>query len=85
LSDAHFGRAAFISTEAVSLNRRNDPSAIGRIRKLIYTTNVIDSLHLRLRKIVKNCGHFPSDEATTKLLFLGFRNITKDWSMPPRT
>ena len=55
------------------------------VRKLIYTTNAIESLHMRLRKIVKNRGHFPSDEAATKLLFLALRNITKDWTMPPRT
>jgi transposase-like protein len=54
------------------------------VRKLIYTTNAIESLHMRLRKIVKNRGHFPSDEAATKLLFLALRNITKDWTMPPR-
>jgi transposase-like protein len=40
------------------------------VRKIIYTTNAIKSLHMRLRKIVKNRGHFPSDEAATKLLFL---------------
>ncbi|MYM83495.1 transposase, partial [Duganella sp. FT50W] len=39
----------------------------------------------RLRKIVKNRGHFPSDEAATKLLFLALRNIEKDWKMPQRT
>ena len=55
------------------------------IRKIIYTTNAIESLHMQLRKIVKNRGHFPSDEAATKLLFLVLRNITKDWIMPPRT
>ena len=54
------------------------------VRRLIYTTNAIESLHMRLRKIVKNRGHFPSDEAATKLLFLALRNITKDWTMPPR-
>jgi transposase-like protein len=55
------------------------------VRKIIYTTNAIESLHMRLRKIVKNRGHFPSDEAATKLLFLALRNIVKDWRMPPRT
>ena len=55
------------------------------VRKLIYTTNAIESLHMRLRKIVKNRGHFPSDEAATKLLFLALRNITQNWVMPPRT
>jgi putative transposase len=55
------------------------------VRKIIYTTNAIESLHMQLRKIVKNRGHFPNDEAATKLLFLALRNITKDWRMPPRT
>ena len=55
------------------------------VRKIVYTTNAIESLHMRLRKIVKNRGHFPSDEAATKLLFLALRNIVKDWKMPPRT
>lgn len=55
------------------------------VRKIIYTTNAIESLHMRLRKIVKNRRHFPSDEAATKLLFLALRNIAKDWKMPQRT
>jgi transposase-like protein len=55
------------------------------VRRIIYTTNAIESLHMRLRKIVKNRGHFPSDEAATKLLFLALRNLSKDWSMPQRT
>ncbi len=49
------------------------------IRKVIYTTNAIESLHMRLRKIIKSRGHFPSDEAATKLLWLALRNITADW------
>lgn len=56
-----------------------------QVRKIIYTTNAIESLHMQLRKIVKNRGHFPSDEAATKLLYLALRNIVKDWKMPPRT
>jgi len=55
------------------------------VRTIIYTTNAIESLHMRLRKIVKNRGHFPSDDAATKLLFLALRNIEKDWKMPQRT
>lgn len=55
------------------------------VREILYTTNAIESLHMRLQKIVKNRGHFPSDEAATKLLFLALRNIVKDWSMPQRT
>lgn len=55
------------------------------MRKIIYTTNAIESLHMQLRKIVKNRGRFPSDEAATKLLYLALRNIVKDWKTPPRT
>jgi len=40
------------------------------VRSIIYTTNAIESQHMRLRKIVKSRGHFPSDEAATKLLYL---------------
>jgi putative transposase len=50
------------------------------IRKVIYTTNVIESVNARLRKIIKSRGHFPSDEAATKLIWLALRNITADWS-----
>ena len=53
------------------------------VRKIIYTTNAIESMHMQLRKIVKNRGHFPSDEAASKLLYLALRNIQKDWKMPP--
>ena len=49
------------------------------IRRVIYTTNAIESLHARLRKIIKSRGHFPSDDAATKLIWLALRNITADW------
>ena len=48
------------------------------VRRVIYTTNVIESLHMQLRKIIKTRGHFPSDEAATKLLWLALRNIIDD-------
>jgi transposase-like protein len=54
------------------------------VRKIIYTTNAIESLHMQLRKIIKNRGHFPNDEAAVKLLYLALRNITKDWKMSAR-
>lgn len=47
------------------------------VRKLIYTTNAIESLHMRLRKIIKTRGHFPTDEAASKLLWLAIQNATK--------
>ncbi|SCB18867.1 Transposase (or an inactivated derivative) [Cupriavidus alkaliphilus] len=49
------------------------------IRKIIYTTNAIESINAQLRKIIKTRGHFPSDEAATKLLWLALRNITCKW------
>lgn len=54
------------------------------LRKLIYTTNAIESLNFQLRKVTKAKGHFPSDEAATKLLYLALRNAEKKWTMVPR-
>jgi len=50
------------------------------IRKVIYTTNAIESVNAQLRKIIKTRGHFPSDDAASKLIWLALRNITADWS-----
>jgi len=50
------------------------------VRRVIYTTNAIESLHSRLRKIIKTRGHFPSDDAASKLIWLALRNITADGS-----
>jgi len=52
------------------------------VRRVTYTTNAIESVHGRLRKILKTRGHFPSDEAATKLIWLALRNITAQWSRP---
>jgi putative transposase len=49
------------------------------VRRVVYTTNAIESIHSQLRKIIKTRGHFPSDEAATKLIWLALRNITADW------
>jgi len=54
------------------------------VRKIIYTTNAIESLHMQLSKIIKTRGHFPNDEAATKLIYLALRNITKQWKMSAR-
>jgi putative transposase len=45
------------------------------VRKIIYTTNAIESLNYQLRKIIKNRGHFPNDDAVVKLLWLAIRDI----------
>ena len=54
------------------------------IRHVIYTTNAIESVNAQLRKIIKTRGHFPSDDAATKLIWLALRNITADWSRASR-
>jgi putative transposase len=54
------------------------------IRKVIYTTNAIESVNMSLRKITKNRGSFPSDEALFKLFYLALNNISKKWTMPIR-
>jgi transposase-like protein len=54
------------------------------IRRLIYTTNALESVHAQLRKIIKTRGHFPTDEAATKLVWLALRNITAKWVQGPR-
>lgn len=54
------------------------------IRKVVYTTNAIESLNYSLRKVIKGRGAFPHDEAIRKLLYLGLRNVAKKWTMPIR-
>jgi transposase-like protein len=54
------------------------------IRRVIYTTNAIESINARLRKIIKTRGHFPSDDAASKLIWLALRNITADWGRASR-
>jgi transposase-like protein len=50
------------------------------VRKVVYTTNALESVNAQLRKIIKTRGHFPNDEAATKLLWLALRNITAKWA-----
>ena len=70
--------------------RRNWPRIIPffdyppEIRKVIYTTNAIESVNMSLRKITKNRGSFPTDEALLKLFYLALNNISKKWTMPIR-
>ena len=54
------------------------------IRRVIYTTNAIESLNMSLRKVTKTRSSFPNDEAVLKLLYLALRNIAKKWTMPVR-
>jgi putative transposase len=54
------------------------------VRRIIYTTNAIESLHSQVRKAIRNKGHFPSDEAATKLIYLALKNIMAKWKRPPK-
>ena len=54
------------------------------VRRIIYTTNAIESLNSKLRTAVRSRGHFPNDEAATRLLFLVLREVGREWKMPPR-
>ena len=54
------------------------------VRRIIYTTNAIEALNSKLRRAVRARGHFPTDEAALKLLFLVLNRSEKEWKMPPR-
>ncbi len=52
------------------------------IRKVIYTTNIIESVHRQFRTLTKTKGAFPNDNSLLKLLYMGIQNAQKKWSMP---
>ncbi len=52
------------------------------VRRMIYTTNAVESLHRQFRKVTKNRSVFPSDDALLRMLYLAARDITKKWTMP---
>jgi len=54
------------------------------IRKAIYTTNIIESMNMTLRKVLRNHRSFPNDESAMKVIYLAIGNISKKWTMPIR-
>ncbi len=54
------------------------------VRRILYTTNAIEALNAKLRRAVRTRGHFPTDDAAMKLLFLVLNRSEKEWIMPPR-
>ena len=54
------------------------------VRRIIYTTNAIESLNAKLRRAARTRGHFPTDESALKLLFLLLNLAAKEWKMPSR-
>ena len=98
--DADAGRAALDAFEAgdwgrrypaiVQIWRRAWPEVIPfygfaeDVRRIIYTTNSIEALNAKLRRAVRARGHFPNDDAATKLLFLVLNRAEKEWTMPRR-
>ena len=55
------------------------------IRRVIYTTNAIESLNRSLRKVIKTKGAFPNDASIQKIFYLTRANISKKWTIPART
>ena len=54
------------------------------VRRIVYTTNAIESLNAKIRRAVRTRGHFPSDEAASKLLYLALDHAAEAWKRPPR-
>ena len=54
------------------------------VRRVMYTTNAIESVNSQVRKIIKARGHFPTDDAAAKLIWLALRNITAKWDRAAR-
>jgi putative transposase len=54
------------------------------VRRIVYTTNAVEALNAKLRRAVKIRGHFPTDEAATKLIYLVLHKAAGQWKMPPR-
>jgi putative transposase len=54
------------------------------VRRIIYTTNAIEAVNAKLRRAVRARGHFPTDDAALKLLFLVLNRVAKEWKMPAR-
>jgi Transposase, Mutator family len=70
---------------AIAFERIIPFSLFRRRSEKTFPTNAIESLHMQLRKVLKTRGHFPSDEAASKLIYLAVRNVTKKWRKPPVT
>ena len=84
-----FGQAWDAKYPAISPSWRADWSRLTvffdyppDIRRVIYTTNAIESLNYSLRRVLKTRGTFPNDEAVKKVLYLALRNLAKKWTMP---
>jgi putative transposase len=59
----------------------DDRCSAAEIRKVIYTTNAIESVNMGLRKVTKSRGAFPNNDALIKLYYLALRNISKKWTI----
>jgi putative transposase len=86
-SEGHWGK----KYPAISQSWRRNWSEVipffafpDEVRRIIYTTNAIESLNAKLRRAVRTRGHFPTDDSALKLLFLALNLATKEWKMPPR-
>ena len=55
------------------------------VRRILYTNNALESLNSQVRRVVRSRGHFPNDQAATKLNWLVLRNVEAKWKNPPIT
>ena len=99
-ADADAGRQALEAFETSDWGRRYPAIALSwrrnwdhvipffafpeSVRRIIYTTNAIEALNSKLRRAVRTRGHFPSDEAAMKLLYLVLNHAAEEWKRPPR-
>ncbi len=52
------------------------------IRKIIYTTNIVENVHRQFRKVTKNRSVFPNDDSLKKMLYLAYKDLNKKWTKP---
>lgn len=96
-ADADAGQAALEAFDAGPWGKKypsiaQDGAGTGRrssrfsppMRRIIYTTNAIESLNAKLRRAIRTKGHFPTDDSAMKLLYLVLRQVAAEWKMPPR-
>jgi putative transposase len=77
-------KARFTDEQIVATLRDAEATTVAAaVRKIIYTTNAIESLHRLVRKAVRSHGHFPSDKAASKLIYLVLHNIEAKWTRGP--
>ena len=85
--DTKWGQEVSVITQSWTNNRERVVPFLDfpeELRKILYTTNAIESFNARVRKLVTNKGHFPNDDAAFKLIYLAVRAAERKWTRPPK-